>query len=175
MKKAIAVMCLAMVAVGSQAGLVSWSSQLAVIDDNGLTSGLPEAATLTGDAAAGAGWEYNLVNIDTGSIFSGDALAAIVSYGWYDSNGGYLLGGYSFSADEGATVAMQVFNSDSSWSITSSSVLLPTVGSTPAPGSTDVNFDFSASDWQVVPEPATIGLMGVAGLGMFLARKKTRR
>ena len=27
----------------------------------------------------------------------------------------------------------------------------------------------------VVPEPATFGLMGVAGLGMFLARKKSRR
>jgi len=27
---------------------------------------------------------------------------------------------------------------------------------------------------QVIPEPATLGLMGVAGLGMFLARKKTR-
>lgn len=28
---------------------------------------------------------------------------------------------------------------------------------------------------QVIPEPATIGLMGIAGLGMFLARRKTRR
>lgn len=27
----------------------------------------------------------------------------------------------------------------------------------------------------VVPEPATIGLMGIAGLGMFLARRKARR
>jgi hypothetical protein len=28
---------------------------------------------------------------------------------------------------------------------------------------------------QVVPEPATIGLMGIAGLGMYLARRKVRR
>ena len=28
---------------------------------------------------------------------------------------------------------------------------------------------------QVIPEPATFGLMGIAGLGMFLARKKARR
>ena len=28
---------------------------------------------------------------------------------------------------------------------------------------------------QVIPEPATIGMMGVAGLGLFLARKKNRR
>jgi len=27
----------------------------------------------------------------------------------------------------------------------------------------------------VIPEPATIGLMGIAGIGMFLARRKTRR
>ena len=31
------------------------------------------------------------------------------------------------------------------------------------------------ADQQVIPEPATFGLMGIAGLGMFLARKKTRR
>ena len=28
---------------------------------------------------------------------------------------------------------------------------------------------------EVIPEPATLGLMGIAGLGMFLARKKARR
>lgn len=39
----------------------------------------------------------------------------------------------------------------------------------------------AASTWidqngtTVIPEPATLGLMGVAGLGMFLARRKARR
>ena len=28
---------------------------------------------------------------------------------------------------------------------------------------------------EAIPEPATLGLMGIAGLGMFLARKKARR
>jgi hypothetical protein len=28
---------------------------------------------------------------------------------------------------------------------------------------------------EIIPEPATLGLMGIAGLGMFLARRKTRR
>jgi len=38
------------------------------------------------------------------------------------------------------------------------------------------NFDVSgAGALPVIPEPATIGLMGVAGLGMFLARRKVRR
>ncbi|MDF7825020.1 PEP-CTERM sorting domain-containing protein, partial [Pontiellaceae bacterium B12227] len=27
----------------------------------------------------------------------------------------------------------------------------------------------------VIPEPATLGLLGIAGLGMFLARRKARR
>lgn len=39
--------------------------------------------------------------------------------------------------------------------------------------------NFAAGDLttnvQVIPEPATLGLMGVAGLGMFLARRKARR
>jgi len=37
-----------------------------------------------------------------------------------------------------------------------------------AGGSVDTNV-------QVIPEPATIGMMGIAGLGMFLARRKARR
>lgn len=40
-----------------------------------------------------------------------------------------------------------------------------------AGGSLDVN----ANGTTVIPEPATIGLMGIAGLGMFLARRKSRR
>ena len=35
--------------------------------------------------------------------------------------------------------------------------------------------DAAGNVYQVIPEPATLGLMGVAGLGMFLARKKSRR
>ena len=39
----------------------------------------------------------------------------------------------------------------------------------------DNNELVQASSGQVIPEPATFGLMGVAALGMFLARKKARR
>lgn len=36
--------------------------------------------------------------------------------------------------------------------------------------------DFASSDYIIqVPEPSTIGLLGVAGFGIFLARRKTRR
>lgn len=36
-----------------------------------------------------------------------------------------------------------------------------------------IQLDFNGT--QVIPEPATIGLMGIAGLGMFLARRKACR
>ena len=53
------------------------------------------------------------------------------------------------------------------------------LGAIPAPlASTYDLLPASASavaNLQVVPEPATLGLMGIAGLGMFLARKKARR
>ncbi len=35
--------------------------------------------------------------------------------------------------------------------------------------------EISSLGTTVIPEPATIGLMGIAGLGMFLARRKVRR
>ncbi len=42
-----------------------------------------------------------------------------------------------------------------------------------------INYDNNAlganANAIVIPEPATIGLMGIAGLGMFLARRKVRR
>jgi hypothetical protein len=45
------------------------------------------------------------------------------------------------------------------------------------PAATPQNFSGGdvTTNIEVVPEPATIGLMGIAGLGMFLARKKSRR
>ena len=51
-----------------------------------------------------------------------------------------------------------------------------TAGGSIAAMNTGPGFDVSAMGaLPVVPEPATFGLMAVAGLGMFLARKKTRR
>ena len=51
-----------------------------------------------------------------------------------------------------------------------------TVGTPPGPP-TD-NFDFASTsaaqgDQTVIPEPATIGLLGIAGAGLFAARRKT--
>lgn len=47
----------------------------------------------------------------------------------------------------------------------------------PSPQAVLYGFDGDGADGSitVIPEPATIGLMGIAGLGMFLARRKVRR
>ena len=49
-----------------------------------------------------------------------------------------------------------------------------------APPAVAINYNVDSpittgATWAAIPEPATIGLMGIAGLGMFLARKKARR
>jgi hypothetical protein len=53
------------------------------------------------------------------------------------------------------------------------------LGAVPPPLAQDYAIDGGvsvfANSGQVIPEPATIGLMGIAGLGMYLARRKVRR
>jgi hypothetical protein len=49
-----------------------------------------------------------------------------------------------------------------------------------APPATSINYNVDSpistgATWAAIPEPATIGLMGIAGMGMFLARRKVRR
>lgn len=49
-----------------------------------------------------------------------------------------------------------------------------------APGAEEAKItggDFSAANGVItgIPEPATLGLMGIAGMGLFLARRKARR
>ena len=53
--------------------------------------------------------------------------------------------------------------------------LQPGGAGTPIGTAQDFSTGVVNADTQVVPEPATFGLMGVAALGLFLARKKARR
>ncbi len=43
------------------------------------------------------------------------------------------------------------------------------------PGDAFTSLVLESGGTTVIPEPATLGMMAIAGLGMFLARKKTRR
>ncbi len=90
----------------------------------------------------------------------------------------------SVSVPDGTDVYTVLVNADSSWAmivdVTPANVgaFDPAVGYVPTLGvdTSESLIAMGTQDWvQVVPEPATIGLMGVAGLGMFLARKKARR
>jgi hypothetical protein len=55
------------------------------------------------------------------------------------------------------------------------SYVVPDLDNSPNPPSPGVTFDpGGVTAVNVVPEPATLGLMGIAGLGMYLARRKTR-
>ena len=87
-------------------------------------------------------------------------------------NGGFVYG--RIFQDSGAAASSYFYQG-------TLSVNMPNVdlGATPPPLSTQYDLLPSSAgaiaNMQVVPEPATLGLMGVAGLGMFLARRKARR
>jgi len=49
------------------------------------------------------------------------------------------------------------------------------IAATGAGESIDVFYNGAETEYTVIPEPATLGLMGIAGLSMFLVRRKNRR
>ena len=84
----------------------------------------------------------------------------------------------NFDADEGSSVVVRAWADTALGANTAyiDSYAGPLAdlddGVPPAPGSTDVTFGSTDAQWTVVPEPATIGLMGIAGVGLFAARRK---
>jgi hypothetical protein len=128
----------------------------------------------------GSGWA-----VDIAVAGSDPQVASLVpdagsNSGWYDGYGYYILP-FPFIADENENVVMRLFNNaDQSAALKymdSDAFLLPDLNDDepPSAAALAVNFTWAASEWKVIPEPATIGLMGVAGLGMFLARRKWGR
>ena len=134
-----------------------------LVDLNPLVSGgsinivdIP-APLLTADISVGpafAGGRYSTLAVESDTDFSGGAPMA---YLVFDPNGGGIQVGDVI----GLAAAGDTLNA-----------------LTPPIGAGDIQ-SFSPGDIQanvtVIPEPATLGLMGIAGLGMYLARRKVRR
>ena len=129
----------------------------------------------------GTGWQVDVAL--AGSLATAPSLAeaagAVGQFGWYDGYG-YDVPGFNFDAVENDAVVMRLFNAGAKAGAThyldSVAIVLPDFddGVPPAAGALNVTFDFAGAQWQAIPEPTTIGLMGIAGLGMYLARRKKR-
>ena len=166
MKKVLLGMTALMLVVAVQADLVNrtWSSQYVYAN---VPLGVPAASD-------GYGWQTDIAL--TGTALGAATLApnagTSVNLGWYVGNG-YYVGGFQFDAVEQESVVMRIFDGTVNY-LDSQPIVLADIEGTPGPNDFDVTFDFTGSEWVAIPEPATIGLMGIAGIGMFLARRKVR-
>ncbi len=116
-----------------------------------------------------------------GEILIGDATMISADYGFWDpgTTGTYdLTDGYVFSrVFDSSAVLFGEFYWDSAVIDVAANQL--DVSNPQTVWTADIvglgGVGISDNGTTVVPEPATLGLMGVAGLGMFLARRKSRR
>lgn len=170
MKKILMAVAVLAVAGLVQADLLTWNSQFLYTGVNPAPGTSP-----SGDGVDGYGWQTDIAL--AGSLVTAPSLipdaGTAANYGWYDGSG-YYVGGFQFTAEDVQDVVMRIF-SDNGYALDSQVLSLPDLPGNPGPGETNVQFDFTGSTWVAVPEPATIGLMGIAGLGLFLARRKARR
>jgi hypothetical protein len=49
---------------------------------------------------------------------------------------------------------------------------LPDAPEVAGPTDINVNFDFTGQTWQAIPEPATVLLFGIGGMGAWLLRRR---
>jgi hypothetical protein len=106
-----------------------------------------------------------------GQGFAGGGIYGNADVGGLDVNSGYFYtrihqrqgqSGDFFLDIPGASPVLTEYNPQDTGSVYSDDVLAGL-------------FNIDGNGTTVIPEPATIGLMGIAGLGMYLARRKTRR
>ena len=171
MKKMTLITMVAFFAAATSFGALierSWSGQLLTITT---TASSGDAIITTDGSAFGSTVE---LSTDGGTSFS--ALGSSPSFGW--NSGMFFVNNFNFSADEGDNVVLRAYADTSLGANTAyidsyAGPLADLDDGTP-PGATDLNVTFGNTDaqWTVVPEPATIGLMGIAGVGLFAARRK---
>jgi len=161
--------------------VVSHYSFAAVLEWNSLIlAGANAPGSLTGseDTGDGSGWWVEVWNYTTGdAVYHSEVPTAL---GWRDMGGeAYVIKQFSFDASRLDEVALRLYastdeNPSTPYDMIESQLYeLPNVGDPPAAGSTDITFDFSGQEWQVVPEPGTMALFGL-GL-MTLAAKRMRK
>jgi len=179
MKKLMTMIVAATVAGVATADLTAWNVSGGVATDE---AGAATAFTLSGDQVALLGGFVDLTLLQSlvigvsavgvspaflggkyGTSFTSDGSAAGTATLLLVNRAITSLGDIVFGDYVG--VASATFTIDELWATYPAGTPSPTQGI--ALGNVQTSIP-------VVPEPATLGLMGVAGLGMFLARKKTR-
>ncbi len=161
---------------GTATAQLIWSATAPALDGSmfvdsayGLNSGEYLLQTVNTSAGYAGTWSDQASSL-SGLLF-GDS-----DVGGSDINTGYLyVRFYDDAFGNGSYGLVQAI--DVSGSLTEFDALTPstTYSSNGLLGGTIVDAAGTAGQFEVVPEPATIGLMGIAGLGMFLARRKARR
>jgi hypothetical protein len=180
MKKTLAMMAVAVVAVSATADLAYFQFSATALTDQGaslswgpITDGaVVQLVDLSSFVSDG---KIDIANIPTawsiGDIgvtpFGGSSdtfserdasLIGQTAYLVFDANGGGIEVGDFIALSAGFEITDMAAASDPA----------PSNPQTMSVGALDATIE-------VIPEPATFGLMGVAGLGMFLARRKARR
>jgi hypothetical protein len=186
MKKVLVALCVASFVGVASADLTAWDVQGGVATDN------------TGTALANfQGSAFTLIGV--GSEFSGSTID-IALFSGFDPKGGisqvgvgpeFLGGAYasSFTDDASAIGTATFVIVDRAITDLNQIQIGDYVGfasstfeiterwpdADPAPGANQaITLGDVQTNVQVIPEPATVGLMGIAGLGLFLARRKAR-
>jgi len=177
MKKILMAVAVLALAGAVQAELLTWTSLSQPNTDGQIAA----YAGHGGTDYDGYGWSGGVVlSGSAGTLLPVAAATGVgVNGGWYDGYG-YAIAGFGFEANEADTVVFRLYdNADVSLAtmfVESQPYALPTIPQRPVPtGAADLTFTFGPNaQWQTIPEPATIGLMGIAGMGLFLARRKVR-
>ncbi len=185
MKKVLAIMAVAAVSISASADLTSFGYQGGKLFDASSTAFaagtyVNGAKIFTTDLNSFvSGGQINLADISglyaTGDIAVGPVFAGgTYGTGLFEEDPATIAGQtvwLVFDANGGAIEVGDVIGIASSGDVVDA--LTPPVGAgdvqTFTPG------DITSNVTVVIPEPATLGLMGVAGLGLFLARRKARR
>ncbi len=124
----------------------------------------------------GIGWWVEVWNVTDSAATAGNTTTTI---GWLDGFG-YGVDPFQFTATEADSVLLRLYNNANpglaTFKIDSAFQALANLDNLAAPGpnALDVQFDFSSSTWQAVPEPATFLLFGMGGIGAWLVRRKNR-